>query len=406
MSNRGHIILTLLIIIISISLIPVYDSYSWWDIGHMELAARAIDFLPDGWREFYKHYEYFIRETSVWPDTVLARLPGESYNHYYDSEYPIEAHERDPSKGRLPWRVKELMDELTRYIRDGDWYKVLETSGILSHYLADICQPYHTTVDYNPPVTSNVSAPGVRPKHGVIEGVHAQYIDEIIPRDLNITPVYIDDPFRFIFRIINESYSFLPEVNRILLGEDITDPSDDRDWPEIKPILENRSIRAIWLIASMWYTAIVDADALDKAPDPRGFIELSIEVRDFDIPEKPLLLYIDFMVVDGIGVPVDPDRVRFIFGVDEVEPLRLGLGRYQAEIISSLLRKYSGMDIEIRIEASKDGYGSAIESIEVSIPKYIVGEEAPTPNYMEYIIIVILILVMSVALYIRFIKRR
>jgi len=114
------------------------------------------------------------------------------------------------------------------------------------------------------------------------------------------------------------------------------------------------------------------------------------------------------MVVDGIDVPVDPDRVRFIFGVDEVEPLRLGLGRYQAEIISSLLRKYSGMDIEIRIEAWKDGYGSAIERIEVSIPKYIAGVEEPAPNYMEYIIIIIIILIfiISVASYLKFIKRR
>lgn len=366
----------LLIAILLVSGVLRYG-LAWWDVGHRELAARAIDFLPDGWREFFKHYEEFIRETSVWPDTVLAMQAGESYNHYYDSEFPLEEHIRDPSKGRLPWRVAELMGNLTQYIKDENWYKVLETAGILSHYLADSSQPYHSTVDYNPPITSNVSAPGVRPKHAVIEGTHAQHLDEVIPPDLDIKPTYIEDPFSFMFDFLNESRSFLPEVNRILLGSDITDPSDDRDWPDIKPILENRSIRAIWLISSMWYTAIVDADALDKAPDPSQFATLSIKVSGLEPPPKPSIVYITVKVVDAINVPIRPDNIVMKLGGESIKLTESDLGTYTAKLSSDMVRSFSGKTVEISITASKAGYEPASYQDTITFPTYEPTEEAP-----------------------------
>ncbi len=394
-------------ILIVIFLIPSVGVLSWWDVGHRSLATKAIDYLPDKWRSFFKYYQYFIEETSVWPDTILARKAGESYNHYYDSEFPLEAHEKNPSYGRLPWRVAELMDELTNYIKNEDWYNVLVTAGVLSHYLADSTQPYHSTSDYNPPVTSNVSAPGVKPKHALIEGLHAKYIDQIIPQDLNITPTHIDDPFNFMFNILNESYSFLDELNSIVLGQDITDPSDDRDWPDLKPIFENRSIRAIWLISSMWFTAIVDADAVEKAPDPSQFMDLNIRIKGLEVPATKGGMYLTIYVEDGIGVPVDAESISLVFGDTTVVLKKIGLGTYSASISFDQLEKYSGETISVKISAEKPGYTPGSFSEELSIPTY-GGEEPTTPvqDYTIYIVILIVLVLAAVSAFIVLRRRK
>jgi|Deesub1362A_J573_1020465.scaffolds.fasta_scaffold00012_119 hypothetical protein len=386
-------------ILIVIFLIPHSAVYSWWDVGHKTLATKAIDYLPGKWKTFFRHYEYFIQETCVWPDTVLARKAGESYNHYYDSEYSLEAHLKNPKYGRLPWRVAELMENLTYYIENEDWYNVIVTAGVLSHYLADSTQPYHSTVDYNPPVTSNVSAPGVKPKHALVEGTHAKHIDEVIPPDLNITPIYIEDPLKFMFNIINESYSFLDELNSIVLGQDITDPSDDRDWPELKPLLENRSIRAIWLISSMWYTAIVDADAVDKAPDPTKFMKLHVSVKGLEVPATKGGMYVTIKVVDDIGIPVDVDSISITFGDDKLTAKRLDIGQYSVDITFSQLLKYSGEAITFKIDVGKSGYDGASYAEELSIPVY--EEEKPTQftgDIMIYIAVLLVIIAVAVAL--------
>ncbi len=394
---KRNIVIILVSSVIILSLLSTYVNYTlaWWDVGHRELTSRAINYLPDKWKSFFKYYEDFLRETCVWPDTVLAAKAGESYNHYYDSEFPMEKHLKDPSKGRLPWRVAELMNNLTNYIKEENWYKVLETAGILSHYLADSAQPYHTTSDYNPPITSNVSAPGVRPKHALLEGIHAQHIDEIIPNNLNITPTYIDDPFNFMMKFINESYSFLPELNNILLGKNITDPSDDRDWPDIKPILENRSIRAIWLIASMWYTAIVDADAIDKAPDPTQFAKLSIEVSGLKAPEKPMSIFINIKVKDLIGVPTKPDKIIMKINDSIIELKETDLGEYTARLKSDTIKSFSLKIIKVTIAASKSGYESAEFTKTITFPEY--GESGGAETQLNtnlYIGIIILVLVL------------
>ncbi len=401
--SKVYVLLVVCILVVVVSAPAVPYTRAWWDVGHRALTSKAIDFLPDKWRNFFKHYEDFLKETCVWPDTVLAREAGESYNHYYDSEFPMERHIKDPSKGRLPWRVAELMDNLTNYIKQKNWYKVLETAGILSHYLADSAQPYHSTSDYNPPITSNVSAPGVRPKHALLEGTHAEHIDEIIPPNLNITPTYIKDPLRFMFDFLNESRSFLPEMNSILLGQDITDPSDDKDWPEIKPILENRSIRAIWLIASMWYTAIVDADAIDAAPDPNQFTKLSVEVSGLQPPQKPSPLYITIKIKDDLGVPIRPDQITFKLDNNPIEIKESDLGEYTVKLTSDLIKGLSGKTVEVSISVTKDGYEPASYTDSVTFPQYEEptggGGELDTSMIMYAIAAVAVIVVVMLAVF-------
>jgi hypothetical protein len=386
--------------VIILLLIPYGSVLAWWDVGHQTITSKAIEYLPEGWSEFFGHYSYFLAETSLWPDTILRKNAEEIYYHYYDSEYPRETHLEKPDRGILPWRVAELKDELTNYIIEQNWYKVLETAGIMSHYLADVTNPYHTTVDYNPPITSNVTAPGVSPKHAFVEGIQADHINELIPEDLQITPVYIEDPLEFMFDVINKSYSFLDELNAIVLGDDITDPTDDKGWPELKPLLENRTITAIWLIASMWYTAIVDANAIDKAPNPEDFASLVLTVEGAEVPEALTGFTIKIIVRDVIGVPVDPDNIVVRLGDDELSIDNIDLGKYIVTVPLEILEKYSGESIELYINVKKEGYKSETFTKQMAIP----GEEEVAPAIgTEYLLagIIGLIVIFILALYLK-----
>jgi hypothetical protein len=405
MSKTKYYIFLLVLIIILGSPSLIGKVYSWWDVGHKAIVAKAIDYMPEKWYKFFKHYQYFLEETSLWPDTVLAMKAGESYNHYYDSEYPLEEHITNPEYGRLPWRVDELVKNLTDYIKQEDWYNVLVTAGVLSHYLADSSQPYHSTKDYNPPLTRDIQAPGVQPKHAVVERTHAEHIDEIIPPDLNITPTYIDDPFRYMFQFLNESYSFLDEMNSIVLGEDVMDPSDDRDWPELKPIFVNRTVRAIWLVSSMWYTAIVDAEAIDKAPDPAIFMELDISLKGMDMPSILTNVRFTVRVVDKLGVPVDPDNVKLRFGDDLIELKRADLGEYSGIIPPEILSKYGGTTITVNIDVSKEGYEPKSLSKTVTVPLY--EEEKGEEHVVDPLLFIgVTVAIVALAATIYLIKRR
>lgn len=397
---RGGIrILTILILFILLISLSI-PTQSWWDTGHRAMVKKATEYLPGGWREFFSHYSWFLEETSIWPDTILRGNPNEIYYHYYDSEYPPEVHLEKPERGLLPWRVAELMDSLINHIKNRDWYMVLETAGIMSHYLADATMPYHTTADYNPPITSNISAPGVKPKHALVESIQAKYINELIPENLSIIPIYIDDPLSFMFRMINESYSFLDELNAIVLGEDITDPSDDRDWPELRELLTNRTIRGIWLISSMWYTAIVKADALDDAPNPKQFMKLNMEVSNVKVPETAKGFTFSFIVKDLLGVPLDPDRITINLNDEILNYRRLDLGKYAVDITSSIVMKYSGKTVSLEIKIYKSGYGELTIHQSLDMPSE-ERVEKPSIILREAIYIFIVIVVVAVGYIIR-----
>lgn len=402
MKKKSYIILILLT---SIFIVHIQDKvYTWWDTAHIEITAKAIEYLPEKWKTFFDYYKDFLCETCLWPDTVLKQMPGEEYNHYYDSEIPIERHIKNPKYGRLPWRISELMDKLTEYIIAEDWYKVLETAGILSHYLADSTMPYHTTVDYNPPLTSNISAPGVTPKHSLVEKIHAEHIHELLPAEIKINLTYIDDPFNFMFLMINESYSFIDELNSIVLGSNITDPKDDRDWPELKPLLQNRTIRAVWLVSSMWYTAIVNANALNKAPDPKKFATLKIFIQEFTVPQEIRGFNIKFRVKDLINVPIEPDKITAKINGYNLETRELGFGHYSIIIPSSIVEKLIGKNATLEINVYKENYGDEKVNIEISF-SHLKKDNIERNNLTLYtMIIVILIAVIVGIIYIN--KRR
>lgn len=64
------------------------------------------------------------------------------WQQYYDAT-------QDPSRGLLPFRVRQIYRALVKFAEDGDRVSFVTAAGILAHYIGDACQPLHITYKYN-----------------------------------------------------------------------------------------------------------------------------------------------------------------------------------------------------------------------------------------------------------------
>jgi hypothetical protein len=88
-----------------------------------------------------------LAETVTYPDTYYRESdPNESPRHFIDLEI---WNPNDPSTGILPQAVEEFTGEMESAIRAKDWNSMFIDAGDC-HYMADVTQPYHTTVNYDP----------------------------------------------------------------------------------------------------------------------------------------------------------------------------------------------------------------------------------------------------------------
>ena len=120
---------------------------------------------------------------------VPTNIDADAWNAFYDSVRdllsgdPIEAKHR----GLLPFRVWQIFDEMVKFAAAGQADEFVCAAGVLTHYVADACQPLHVSYlhDGDPlrPVTRTVHH-----RNGTVEdvqdplgkGVHAAYEDEMI----------------------------------------------------------------------------------------------------------------------------------------------------------------------------------------------------------------------------------
>lgn len=67
------------------------------------------------------------------------------------------------AEGTLPWTIRDTMARLTETFRKRDVDRLNEALGDLAHYVADLCQPFHTTDNYDGKLTGNIGI------HGMLE---------------------------------------------------------------------------------------------------------------------------------------------------------------------------------------------------------------------------------------------
>lgn len=270
---------------------------AWGGVGHRLVTEAAIDALPPVLRRAYAPHREFLREASLdpdrWrdggpsgdplcdPDVGSPVLEGEEGpRHYLDADavaaYPFREIPRDyrayrelagdrlATWGTAPWTIVAYTELLAAGMAAGDRERILCRSAILAHYVADLAQPFHQTMNYDGQLSG-------------LDGIHFRFESDLVEayaptleaRVRLAAPLgtVLDDPLEASFGILVEGY---PDLYR-LLGADLraqeTAPlSEGRQgadnpaylrafWERAGEVAADRLRHATAMVASFWFTA-------------------------------------------------------------------------------------------------------------------------------------------------------
>jgi hypothetical protein len=280
-----------LLMLIPVS-IPARGKWGWQ--GHDYINNYAVDYLPPE-MSFFLYQRNFLRGHASVPDGDGS--PG--YYHYIDIDYYQEflngtlPHEWDEmlelypdstirKVGIVPWVVQWWTDSLSVLMSRNQWDDAWRLAANLGHYVADSHQPLHLTLNYNGQYSGNT-------------GIHSRYESQLIAPHLGLLPLpegeafYWDSVIDSVFGYIAESYA---DVTWVLLADNLAS-SQDPDygptyysimWTQLESITTHAIHRAILDLASIWYTAWVNAERPIPALGSEGFL-------DEDLPPTQYALY-------------------------------------------------------------------------------------------------------------------
>lgn len=279
---------------------------SWGIFGHEHINKAAVLALPQPVQTFfYNHIDYVTQESTV-PDLRKYTLNDKSENprHFIDLEnfgspdsLPKtmgEAKAKYEEKflsanGILPWYMEELMEKLTKSMKEKRKTDVLFIAADLGHYMGDAHMPFHTSNNHDGQLTSQ-------------KGIHALWesqLPEMFGKKYNMycgEAKYIDDVHKEIWRIINESHALVAitlDIDRELrkkMGDDKLYKKDAKGeviknkfrssvfsdeyatalHTALNGMVEKQMRLSALDVANFWYTAWVNAgkpdlNALDAA---------------------------------------------------------------------------------------------------------------------------------------------
>jgi hypothetical protein len=365
--------------------------HAWWATGHTIISTHAEEFLPKPWSSFFNYYALTVNETSIYPDSIYPAFDAnEGPRHFIDLEV------WNPNKsetGTLPFAVAQYTAEMSQAIKSGDWNLMFKDAGRLAHYVGDIHQPYHSTVNYDP---RNKQGSGL---HGVLDASLENHVNEF--KLVSLSDVGELQPVAnltaFMFYIAWQSHSFLPTINRTLIDE-------GKSWsPELTRIIENRTNTAIISVARVWYTAILNAGPSAQPPPIPSPNKLQITITNppQQVPSDKALT-VSFMVSDSLGIRTIL-KPRASIGNTALEVysnqgLETPFGKYMVIIQPDTLRSFAGSSLALEIVAEQSGYERATAQVQIQISPTQSTTTAPPPASLPVEIIDIVLLVVVIAI--------
>ena len=272
---------------------------AWGFTGHFIITRAAIEALPPGLRTFYQSHADFLASHSIDPDkwrwddldweTVcspergLAALEGnERPRHFLDADavapYPFSEIPRDFSQyrelagnewedwGSAPWTAAAytilLRDEMAA--PDPDLRRILCRSAILAHYVADLSQPFHLTVNYDGQLS------GLRGIHSRFERHLVEYYDEVLNTRVRAAApqaLVLGSPIEAAFEMLVDGYPAVHALLRADLLAQRVAPLDDSGsagdnpaymrelWEQSGDLAAARMAYGAEKVASFWLTA-------------------------------------------------------------------------------------------------------------------------------------------------------
>lgn len=180
--------------------------------------------------------------------------------------------------GILPWHLQRMQGWLTNAFRQRDSKRILRYCADIGHYIGDAHVPLHTTSNYNGQKTGQ-------------EGIHSFWesrIPELFADDeydyFVGKPVYLPQTADYFWEIVLTSHSMVDSVLGIERALRLRIPQDRQMCPDMRNgrvviapcrdfaaayqtalqgMVERRLRAAIHAVASVWYTAWVDAGQPD-----------------------------------------------------------------------------------------------------------------------------------------------
>jgi len=262
---------------------------SWGFYAHKKINETAVFLLPTTIAPFYKKNIKLITNKAVDADKRCYVDSLEPARHYIDLNEIDEHIDSIPihwskavekynerkllTSGIIPWQIWRSYQNLVLAFRQKDTNKIIRYSADLGHYVADAHVPLHTTSNYNGQFTNQI-------------GIHAFWetrLPEMFAERYNLfigPVVYIDDPLTQAWNIIKTSNSMVDSVLSIekQLSQHFR-PSETKAYivrnnqliltysdnyaiayhQALNGMVERRFRASIHSIASLWYSAWVDA---------------------------------------------------------------------------------------------------------------------------------------------------
>jgi hypothetical protein len=171
---------------LSLLLLLAMNAFAWGSRGH-ELATEAATWglpteLPPFFHEAYPRLIHLANDPDRWRGAGASLDDANGPDHFLDYEYVADldlppgryafvaalyasgtAHRlglKPDTAGFVIWRIAELSERLTDQFRD--WRRadeglarnqleqsIVQTAGILAHYVEDAANPHHSTIHYN-----------------------------------------------------------------------------------------------------------------------------------------------------------------------------------------------------------------------------------------------------------------
>lgn len=249
-------------------------SYGWGLTGHKIVTDRAVRLLPTRVQGFYWENRAVLAELCIHPDLRKFSDRLEEPRHYIDLEqYPPdlpklarEAVERFGLKklsksGWAPWHAQEVYARLVDAMRRKDYPAILRLSGDLSHYVADMHVPLHTTENYDGQLDRDTGV------HARFESLPIDQFPEAFLFDPRPAAFVADAPSRLwaivVASNIETAAVFAGDRQSAAAHRDSDGYSVAKARLTMGPLAARRLNDASHEVASFWYSAWVESGRPD-----------------------------------------------------------------------------------------------------------------------------------------------
>jgi hypothetical protein len=247
-------------------------AHAWWGTVHSFITLNSLQQLPEPLHSFIVRTfptvqshatneppgAHFI-DIDYYPEFQAGQMPRDLnvlYNKYGFSTVQ--------SKGISPWSIADYRKSLTAQMlaakTPAAFNQLAQTAGDMAHYIEDINQPLHTTLNYDGQYTGN-------------SGIHARYEGMMIEphfADLPITAapqncVYVTDTVDWILDSIEgRTYQYVRSIMAAdtlarTFGSTTSQAYFNSLWNSTGDFTHSQLQYATEMVASAWYSAWIDA---------------------------------------------------------------------------------------------------------------------------------------------------